>query len=44
MAEPKTRRTRPTWAQVLEENEWFDGEPEITESAKRAWKAGRYDR
>lgn len=44
MPETKKRLVRPSWAQVLEENEWFDGEPEITAWAKQAWRKGRYDR
>lgn len=34
---------RPTWREVLEWHEHFDGEREIAASAKRAWRVGRYD-
>jgi hypothetical protein len=34
----QARYAGKSWPQVLEENEWFDGEPEITASAKAAWR------
>lgn len=39
-----TPGARPTWAEVLEANEFFDGEPEVTAAAKAAWLDGKYDR
>lgn len=44
MSTPKPGFVRPSWAEVQEDHEWFDGEVEIAASAKQAWRNGRYDR
>lgn len=40
---PATKLARPTWREILDWNEHFDGETAIAAQAKRAWRTGRYD-